>query len=137
MTAPMRGRFFAQAHSINPRHAGAVHALGIALMDDHEFARAAEFYRSALAANPADTAARINLGGCLLDLGQADVAYACLRAATAAVRNIYGKALKVVGVVRPRTLLAAPSAAAKFFRGETILARRVWPSASARGNCRR
>lgn len=112
-------RFFAHANAMNPRHAEAVHALGVVLMEDHEFAQAADLYRNALAANPNDIAARINLGASLLGLGQPDVAYACLRAATARGPQYFGKALKVaVSSGRGRFWLR-PSAAARFFRGET------------------
>jgi tetratricopeptide (TPR) repeat protein len=111
-------RAFAQAYSINPRHAGAMHALGAVMLDDHAYANAAELYRRAVAANPADTMARINLGYCLLALDDAEVGYACLRAATARGPQFYGKALKTSVTSGNGRFWLKPSAAAKFLRGE-------------------
>jgi tetratricopeptide (TPR) repeat protein len=111
-------KYFAQAHAVNPRQPEALHALGAALMDDHEFAQAAELYRHALTEDPADAAARIGLGNCLLNLGQADAAFACLRAATARGPQFYGKALKIAASSPRGRFWLRPSAAAKFFKGE-------------------
>jgi tetratricopeptide (TPR) repeat protein len=115
---PRARQCFAQAHAINPRHTEAMHALGAVLLDDHDFAAAAELFRRAVAANPADTMARINLGYSLLGLGQPDVGYACLRAATANGPQYFGKALKMSVSSGHGRFWLKPSAAAKFLRGE-------------------
>ena len=80
--------------------------------------RRLNYFGHAIAADPDDAAARIGLGNCLLNLGQADIAYACLRAATARGPQFYGKALKIAVSSAHGRFWLKPSAAAKFFRGE-------------------
>jgi tetratricopeptide (TPR) repeat protein len=113
-------KFFVQAYSINPMHSEAIHALGMALMSDQDYAQAAELFRRVLAADPADNAARIGLGSCFLSLGQADLAYACLRAATARGPQFFGKALKTSAASSHGRFWLRPSDAAKFFKREKV-----------------
>ncbi len=86
-------------------------------MDEGQYAQAAELFRRALAANPDDTLARMALGKCLLETGQADAAYACLRAASAGGSEYYGKALKVLLSSGHGRFWLRPSGAAKFLKG--------------------
>lgn len=112
------GKCFADALDINPGNTEALYGLGETLIERRDYAAAAELFRRHLFANPTDAQARISLGNCLLNLGQPDDAYACLRAASARGPQHYSKALKVtVGSGHGRFWLR-PSAAAKFFKGE-------------------
>jgi len=86
-------------------------------MDQGEYAQAAELFRRALATNSDDTLARIGLGNCLLELGQHDPAYACLRAASSRSSEFYGKALRATLSSGHGRFWLRPSSAAKFFKG--------------------
>jgi tetratricopeptide (TPR) repeat protein len=109
---------FARAYAVNPGHRDAIYAFGTALMRQRDYAQAAELFRRSLEADPGNTASRIGLGDCLINLGQADVGYACLRAATARGPKFFGTALKVSVASGHGRFWLRPSAAAKFFRGE-------------------
>jgi len=110
--------WFRRALSLNPGHYAAAEALGVSLMNDHEYAQAAEIFRSMVTADPGNANARLSLGNCLLNLGDEDMAFACLRAASGRGPQFYGKALRVVvGATRGRFWLR-PSAAAKFLKGK-------------------
>jgi tetratricopeptide (TPR) repeat protein len=110
--------FFRRALAINPAHFAAAEGLALALMNDHQFADAAELFRRLLTAQPDNENARISLGNCLLNLGDTDGAYSCLRAVSARGPQLYGKALRVlVGSGRGRFWLR-PSAAARFLKGD-------------------
>jgi len=75
---------FARALSIVPGHNDALVGFGVALQYEGDFARAAERFRRVLAHDPAHHRARMNLGYCLIELGQLDDGIACLRAAVEA-----------------------------------------------------
>jgi tetratricopeptide (TPR) repeat protein len=111
-------KFFTQALSLSPSHPEAMSGLAMVLMDQRDFTQAAELYRRVLAVNPADATARIGLGNCLLGLGQADDAYASLRAATASAPQLYAKALRVAVSSGHGRFWLRPSAAEKFFKAE-------------------
>jgi cytochrome c-type biogenesis protein CcmH/NrfG len=87
---------YARALAIAPDHAGAQYGMGAVLIDDSEFAPAAEHLRRSLAANPGDLQARIKLGVCLLELGRADEALEYLRTTIRSDPQFYGSALKLV-----------------------------------------
>jgi len=109
--------WFRRALSLNPGHYAAAEALGVALMNDHDYAQAAELFRNMVAVDPGNANARLSLANCLLNLGEHDVAYACLRAASARGPQYFGKALRIaVGAGRGRFWLR-PSGAAKFLKG--------------------
>jgi len=112
------GRAFAHALSINPVHPEAIQGLAMVLMDDGDYAQAAELFRRGVTANPSDNLARIGLGHCLLELGQADAAFACLRAAGVRGNEFYSKALRATLSSGHGRFWLRPSAAAKFFTGE-------------------
>jgi tetratricopeptide (TPR) repeat protein len=87
---------FARALSLVPGHADALAGFGVALQYEGDFARAAERFRRVLTHNPAHHRARMNLGYCLIELGQLDDGIACLRAAVQAAPHNYGSALRML-----------------------------------------
>jgi tetratricopeptide (TPR) repeat protein len=87
---------FARALSLVPGHPDALAGFGVALQYEGDFARAAERFRRVLALNPAHHRARMNLGYCLIELGQVDDGIACLRAAVEAAPHNYGSALRML-----------------------------------------
>ena len=104
---------FARALSIVPGNADALVGFGIALQYEGDFARAAERFRRVLARDPGHHRARMNLGYCLIELGQQDEGIACLRAAVQAAPHNYGTALRMlIGAGRGRFWLNRSAAAA-------------------------
>jgi tetratricopeptide (TPR) repeat protein len=104
---------FARALSIVPGNADALVGFGIALQYEGDFARAAERFRRVLARDPGHHRARMNLGYCLIELGQQDEGIACLRAAVQAAPHNYGNALRMlIGAGRGRFWLKRSAAAA-------------------------
>jgi Tfp pilus assembly protein PilF len=87
---------FARALSIMPGNADALVGFGVALQYEGEFARAAERFRRVLARDPGHQRARMNLGYCLIELGQPLEGIACLRAAVQAAPHNYGGALRML-----------------------------------------
>jgi len=87
---------FARALSIVPGNADALVGFGIALQYEGDFARAAERFRRVLAHDPGHHRARMNLGYCLIELGQVDEGIACLRTAVQAAPHNYGSALRML-----------------------------------------
>jgi tetratricopeptide (TPR) repeat protein len=104
---------FARALSIVPGNADALVGFGIALQYEGDFVRAAERFRRVLARDPGHHRARMNLGYCLIELGQQDEGIACLRAAVQAAPHNYGTALRMlIGAGRGRFWLNRSAAAA-------------------------
>jgi tetratricopeptide (TPR) repeat protein len=104
---------FARALSIVPGDADALIGFGIALQYEGDFARAAERFRRVLAHDPGHHRARMNLGYCLIELGQQDEGIACLRAAVQAAPHNYGNALRMlIGSGRGQFWLNRSAAAA-------------------------
>ncbi|MGZ6020962.1 MAG: tetratricopeptide repeat protein [Phenylobacterium sp.] len=92
-------------------------ALGLAqvMALDGEYAPAAELFRQALAARPDDTATRIELAKCLLELGQREAGEAALRTAAAGgAVEPDGPAILALASTPHGRLFLRPSAAAKF-----------------------
>ncbi len=110
---------FARALGVAPNHPDALYGMGLVLMDAGEFAPASDYFQQALRSNPSDQQSRLYLGACLLELRQAGTASACLRLATRGGPDFYGKALKVLSSSSRGRFWLRPTAAAKFFRGET------------------
>jgi len=111
------GAAFAHALAINPVHADALHGFAILLMTRGDFRQAADLFRRAVSAYPGDALARVMLGRCLLELGEADAAAACLRAASARGPEVYGKVLQAFVSARRGRFWLRPSQAAKFLKG--------------------
>ncbi|HKD31453.1 MAG TPA: tetratricopeptide repeat protein [Xanthobacteraceae bacterium] len=87
---------FARALSMVPGNADALVGFGVALQYEGDFARAAERFRRVLAHDPGHHRARMNLGYCLIELGQVDDGIACLRAAVETAPHNYGSALRML-----------------------------------------
>ena len=62
------------------------------------------------------------MGNCLLELGERDPAYACLRAASVRSPEFYGKALTRQLSSGHGRFWLRPSSAAKFFKGARMKA---------------
>ena len=87
---------FSTAIELAPEHPGAHYNMGALLIEDAEFALAAEHLQRALAANPKDVQARLKLGVCLLELGRTDEAIEYLRSALRSEPKFYSTVLKLV-----------------------------------------
>ncbi len=108
---------FAEALALAPDHPGAHYGMGAVLIDDAEYALAAEHLQRSLASHPADAQARLKLGVCLLELGRTDEALDEVRAAVRGDPSLYRLALaRISGAARGRFWLR-PSAAAKRLTG--------------------
>ncbi len=109
---------FSRALAINPVHPDAVQGLTSVLMHRGDYGQAAELFKRAIAANPDDALARIGLGNCMLELGQEDAAYACLRAGVGKGAQLHTALKAILSSGRGRFWLR-PSEAAKFLKSET------------------
>jgi Flp pilus assembly protein TadD len=109
---------FAQALAINPAHPDAVKGLTSVTMHEGDYAQAAELFKRAIADDPDDAAARIGLGNCLLELGQQDAGYACLRGAVGKGASLQ-QALKAVVSSGHGRFWLRPSRAAAFLKGDS------------------
>jgi tetratricopeptide (TPR) repeat protein len=108
---------FARALEIAPGSADALFGMAKAHQQIGENAAAAEYYRRYLMARPEDLGSWVNLGHCLLKLGQLDAGYDCFRTAACGDPKRYGNALRsLVASGRGRFWLK-PSAAALFLLG--------------------
>ena len=106
---------FSRALEISPASHDALFGLGRALQGTGEHAKAADCFRRCLAIKP-DPGTWLNLGRCLLRLGQFDEGYDCFRFAVRGDPKRYGNALgMLVKSARGRFWLK-PSAAARFFQ---------------------
>lgn len=108
---------FSRALEISPASHDALSGLGRAHQGAGEHAKAADCFRRCLAIRP-DPGAWLNLGRCLLRLGQFDEGYDCFRFAVRADPKRYGNALgQLVKSGRGRFWLK-PSAAARFLQAK-------------------
>ena len=108
---------FARALNISPNSADAMYGLGVAHWRLCEYAAAADLFRRCLIQNPDDMSTWLNLGHCLLELGQRDAGYDCFRTVARKDPKRYGSALTaLVNAGRSRFWLK-PSAAEQFLRG--------------------
>ena len=86
--------------------------------EDGGYAAAAECFRRCLIGRPDDVNLWLNLGHCLLALGQTEAGYDCFRNASRGNPDGHGKALtSLVKSGRGRFWLK-PSDAARFFKGK-------------------
>jgi tetratricopeptide (TPR) repeat protein len=104
---------FARALAIDADCAAAHYGMGDVLIDDGEFASAAEHLRRALAAAPGDVQAKLKLAVSLLELGRSDDALGFLRAAVRSDQRFYGSALKLVSSAGRGRFWLRPSTAKK------------------------
>jgi tetratricopeptide (TPR) repeat protein len=86
---------FAKALAIAPDHPEAHYSMGAALVEDAEYARAAEHLQRTLARDGADVQARLKLAVCQLELGRTEDALANFRAVVRQDPKLYGVALRL------------------------------------------
>jgi tetratricopeptide (TPR) repeat protein len=109
---------FSRALDISPTLSDAVYGLAMAHWQLCEYRPAADLFRRYLMLNPDDVSGWLNLGHCLLELGQSDAGYDCFRTAARGDRKRYGSALaSLVNSGRSRFWLK-PSAAERFLRDQ-------------------
>jgi len=104
---------FARALAIAADHAAAHYGMGDVLIDDGEFASAADHLQRALAATPGDVQAQLKLAVSLLELGRGDDALGHMRAAVRGDARFYGSALKLVSSAGHGRFWLRPSTARK------------------------
>jgi Tfp pilus assembly protein PilF len=106
---------FARAVEIAPNSADALFGLAKAHQSLGEAAPAAACYRRCLVVAPHDGACWLNLGHCLLQMGEVEAGYDCFRTAARGDPKRYGKALTSLAASGRGRLWLKPSAAARFF----------------------
>jgi tetratricopeptide (TPR) repeat protein len=108
---------FARALNISTNSSDAMYGLGMAHWRLCEYRAAADLFRHCLMRNPDDVSSWLNLGHCLLELGQRDAGYECFRTVARGSQKQYTSALTaLVNAGRSRFWLK-PSAAERFLRG--------------------
>jgi len=109
---------FARALDISPAAADALFGIAKAHQKVGENEPAAGYFRRYLRIRPDDAAAWLDLGHCLLQLGQCDAGYECLRTAARGDPERYGNALSLLAASARGRFWLKPSAAAQFLRGK-------------------
>jgi predicted Zn-dependent protease len=109
---------FLQVIAAAPARHDALVSLGKVMALDGKYAEAADLYRRALGLKPDDAAIRINLGKCLLEMGEREAGESTLRAAVRGAAPIAGLAIRALAAAPFGRLFLRPSAAAKFLRAE-------------------
>jgi len=117
--AGARAQFSAACAAAPQRHDALV-ALAKVTALDGDFAAAAALHRRALALRPDDVATRINLGKCLLDLGDRETGEAALRAAIRAVPQATGLAITTLAAAAHGRAFLRPSDAARFLNAGPV-----------------
>jgi len=107
---------FSQVRAAEPGRHEALVALAKVMAMDGEYASAADLYRYALGLQPDDVVARINLGKCLLEMGERDAGEEALRAATRGSSQLAGQAITALAAAPHGRFFLRPSVAAKFLR---------------------
>jgi tetratricopeptide (TPR) repeat protein len=108
---------FARALNIAPNSADAMYGLGMAHWRLCEYAAAADLFRRCLTHNPDDLSTWLNLGHCLLELGQREAGYDCFRTVARKDPKRYGSALTALANAGRSRFWLKPSAANQFLRG--------------------
>ena len=109
---------FARALDISPTSPDALYGLAKAHQEIGENAPAAEYFRRYLVSRPDDVGIWLNLGHCLLELGQLDAGYDCFRTASRGEPKRYGNALTSLAASARGRFWLKPSAAAQFLQGK-------------------
>jgi Flp pilus assembly protein TadD len=109
---------FAQVLAAAPGRHEALVALAKVMALDGDYADAADLYRRALGHKPDDAPTRINLGKCLLEMGEREAGEATIRAATRGTAQWAGLALMSLAAAPHGRFFLRLSAAAKFLRVE-------------------
>jgi tetratricopeptide (TPR) repeat protein len=114
---PEAKRAFARALEISPDSADALSGMARAHQEIGENEAAAVYLRRLLRQRPANIGAWINLGHCLLELGQVEGGYDCFRTAARGDAESYGRALTSLASAARGRLWLRPTAAERFLRG--------------------
>jgi tetratricopeptide (TPR) repeat protein len=109
---------YARALELAPDSADALFGFAKAHQALGEHAPAADLYRRCLPVQPNHAAAWLNLGHCLLQLGQTEAGYECFRTAARGGPKSYGRALTSFAAAGRGRLWLKPSAAARFLSGK-------------------
>jgi tetratricopeptide (TPR) repeat protein len=107
-------RQFLHVRAAAPQRHDALVALAKVMTLDGEYAGAADLYRQALKSRPDDHASRIELGKCLLEMGQREDGEANLRAAAQAAPQVTGLAITALATASHGRFFLRRSAAAHF-----------------------
>jgi len=113
---------FSAVRAAAPERHDALVALARVLVLDGEYVAAAALYRRALTLRPGDALTRIDLGKCLLEMGERAAGEAALRAATSGAVQLAGLAMTALAAAPRGRFFLRPSAAARFLRLEPISA---------------
>jgi tetratricopeptide (TPR) repeat protein len=108
---------FARALEISPASHDALFGMALAHRGAGEYDKAAEHFRRCLATKP-EPGTWLNLGRCLLHLGQFDEGYECFRFAVRSDPKRYGSALGMLAKSARGRFWLKPSAAAQFLQGK-------------------
>jgi hypothetical protein len=92
--------------------------LGTALVQDGEFAKAAEVFRDCLRVRGDDPLVWVKLGVCLLEIGKTEAGYGCLRTVARADPKLQGRVLGSMVKAGHGRFWLKPSDAFKFLQGE-------------------
>jgi tetratricopeptide (TPR) repeat protein len=107
---------FARALALSPTLYDALHGMAMAHSESGEHAAAAEHFRRCLTSRPDDASLWLNLGHCLLALGQREAGYNCFRAASRGDPARAGVALGSLVRSSHGRFWLRPSEAARFLR---------------------
>jgi Tfp pilus assembly protein PilF len=105
-----------QALAGTPGHPFLLMTLGQVLYLEGEYAAAADAYQRVLTVNPADAAARKNLGTCRLEMGERAAGEADLHAAVSAAPQLAGHAIAALALASHGRFFLRHSAATEFLR---------------------
>ncbi len=108
---------FAEVHASAPAQYDALVGLALTSALGGDFARARDLYRRALAFRPADATARVNLGKCLLELGDQEAGESAIREAARGAGPITPYVTALADTAHGRLILR-PSAARRFLLGD-------------------
>jgi tetratricopeptide (TPR) repeat protein len=113
---PEAKRAFGRALEILPDSADALSGMARAHQEIGENAAAANYLRRHLRQRPDNVGAWINLGHCLLELGQLEAGYDCFRTAVRADPASYGRTLASLSSAARGRFWLRPTAAERFLR---------------------
>jgi tetratricopeptide (TPR) repeat protein len=105
---------FARALDISPHSHDALFGMAKAHQEFGENEAAVDYFRRYLADRSNDSGAWLNLGHCLLELGQLEPGYECFRMAARGDAERYGTALTSLAAAARGRFWLRPSAAARF-----------------------
>ena len=109
---------FSQVLEVAPGRHDALVALAKVRALDGEYAAAADLNRRALGLQPDHAPTRVNLGKCLLEMGEREAGESTLRAATRGDPKLAGPAIMALAAAPHGRFFLRPSAAAKFLRAD-------------------